>query len=347
MEKRLNPEFMPFRFELDPKMETFDAVFEKQNLTRKEVKNLIDQDAESIFEDGYVSLEELYSECTFITFEGAIKEYEERIRQRDKINFMFLAYLGKSQNDLRSNIRMPDISVLALLNRLSVFAKKVSEIAGIETKITIATENAYYDKNILLIENSIASQTMKKAEALMSDFGIKNITLQPVEKFLQGDDFQKEFDKEVMENALMKTEIINSEKHSDLKGITYYLMPTESFKSAVKRYTSQNGKEVALNKASESMARYLAFMGARDKMGFWDHNNRFVRSTLSFKPGVTTFQYSIGRMPPFHGVAIVRNSQISTEYYYDLACATSAKKLEPSMSYYNNEPFYIDPGTDL
>ncbi len=338
---------MPFRFRLDPKMAGFKTVFGKQKVTRREAKDLIDNDAESIFSDSYESLEALYSKCKFITFEGSIKEYAERLEQRDKINFMFLAYLGKSQNDLRSNIRKPDLSVLALLNRLSVFANKVGDVTGKEVSITIATENSYYDKNILLIKKSIASQTMEKAKALMNEFGIRNIALEPVESFLQGEDFQREFDKEVQENSPMEKSILNAEKHSDLKGITYYLVPTRSFGSAVKAYTSPSGKRAALEKAGESMVRYLAFMGAREKMDFWDYNKRFVRSTLSFKPGVTTFQYSVGRMPPFHGVATVRNGRISTEYYYDLACATSAKRLEPRTFYYNNEPFYIDPGIDL
>lgn len=347
MEKRLNPEFMPFRFKLSPKMAKFNPKFEKQSVTKKEVRELIDNDVESFFSKKYKNLEELYNKCKFITFEGNVKEYVKRLNQKDKINFMFLAYLGKSQNHLRSNIRNPDISVLALLNRINLFAEKTSEMTGKEAKVTIAIENAYYNKNILLIGNSAVPQTLKKVRALMNDFNIKNIDLVPVEKFLQGNTFQKVFEEDVRRNASMQKNILKMDKYSDLRGITYYLIPTASFSAAVKMYTSPGGKKLVAKKASESMIRYLAFMSARDKTDFWGYNKRFVRCTLSFKPGATTFQYSVGRMPPFHGVAIVRKDRISTEYYYDLAYATMAKKLEPTIFYYNKEPFYNDIGLDL
>lgn len=343
MKATIVPDFMSFRHRLRKGLAGYRQKMGRREISKAELQRILDNDSRLIFGKGAKSTRQFLEHCRFLKFEGDMGELVERIDAEKRPNFIFLAYLGKAQNHIRSPYTNPDISVLAFLNRLNGFAERLSKLAGKEVLVTIAIENFYYDKNILKIRNSTAGRSIPKVMELAKEFKLDKIRFKRLEEMLRIKGWEETFE-ETITQVKNRNRGTNLEKaYPDAFNILYYLVPTGSFAEAVREYTSSSGMKRRKAITTEGVLRYLAFCDARNKVGFWDANSGYIRSTLSFKPGVPTFNYFIGRLPPLHGTGVLNRGKVGTEYYYDVAeDLASGKRKSASLLYYKKAPFGIE-----
>ena len=340
MEAKLIPDFLPFRFPLENRMAQENITFERAEIDKESIRKILDDDIGKLFEKHYESTADILSKCKFVQFDGDLKELETRMLSGESIELMFLLYVGKTRNDLRTNIKTPDLSVLIFLNRLGRFAKLLGDASGKEVSVKIAVENEYMDKYIDRV-SSDEENTLFIMKKLMDEFSISNIYLERMENFLGGETFSEEFKRQI--TSFSKDDgIMLGEKNYSIVNISRYFFPTASFESAVRTYTTDEGNKRIDEMTLQSVIRYRAFMKARDVTGFWERNKRYIRSTVSYKPGVITYSYYVGRLAPLHGVAVIIDGRISTEYFYDVAYAACEANAPIKVLYYGELAMCID-----
>ena len=319
--------------------------FEDADISKGRIKEILDKDIHSYFHGDFASLEDLIFSGGFTSYEGKRADLIAALEDRESLHFLVLSYLGKMQNALRTPYRTPDLSSIAFLNRLDFFARTAEKITGKDTSVTIAAENKAFETSIFRTSHDFSEQMIESTQGLIKDFGLTKVRVEPLEKFLGGEEYYKEFEDELeLERANGK--LRNSSGFRHIYDIFYMLYPTGTFEESVRLYTSESGAAEIAEWTTESALRYSAFHEARAKTDFWGRNRDYIRSSVSSRPNVLVFQYGPGRVSPFNGVSTLDSMRIGTEYFSDLVGDSPVGKVVFSRLKYNGLPFIFDTGAD-
>jgi hypothetical protein len=319
--------------------------FEDGEVSKEKIKEILDNDIRGYFHGDFASLEDLIFSGGFASYEGKRAELLATLEDRESLHFLVLSYLGKMQNALRTPYRTPDLSSIAFLNRLDFFAKTAGEITGKDTSVTIAAENKAFETSIFRTGRDLSEQMIESTRGFIRDFGLTKVRVEPLEKFLGGEEYYREFEEE-LELERADSELRNSSGFRHIYDIFYMLYPTETFEESVRLYTSKSGAAEIAEWTTESALRYSAFHEARAKTDFWGRNRDYIRSSVSSRPNVLVFQYGPGRVSPFNGVSTMDSMRIGTEYFSDLVGDSSLGKVVFSRLKYNGLPFVFNTGAD-
>ncbi len=330
-----------FRHSISKTLLGKDINMHKYNVSRLEIADLLESDIEAYFGKDQEDLESFLCKGRFTSYDGKFSGFMEQLDGRDRLEFLMLSYLGKMNNRLRVSHTNPDLSTLAFLNRINTFAKVMKSLTGKATKVTIAAENHAFDISIFSLGKSTSAKLETQTLKLLGEFKLSNIAIEPLETFLGGDDYYDEFERN-LDAQRGDRKLLKSSGFRRLSSIFYYTYPTKDFKNAVRMYTSRAGKSEISQWAKEAALRYIAFHEARAKTGFWEKNGRYIRSSVSSRPGILVFQYGPGRVSPFQGVSTLKNGTISTENFSDLIYGCRLKKADFNVSCYDSMPFYFD-----
>lgn len=318
-----------------------DIDFEDSDASRGEIAEFLENDIRGYFSGRPTSLEELIFTGSFASYDGKRQEVLSLLEERESVRFLVLSYLGKMQSALKSPYRNPDLSSIAFLNRLDFFAKTAEEISGKTVSVTVAAENRAFDVSIFRTGEDSSEEMLGLTRGLLHDFGLENVKAEPLEKFLGGDAYYKEFEAE-LERERADMESLNSVSFRHVFDIFYTLYPTRTFSDAVAVYASDANVGAISDWATESTLRYSAFHEARAKTDFWGSNPEYIRSSVSSRPGVLVFQYGPGRVSPFNGVSVIKGDGIGTEYFSDLVGDKPAGTAKFRRLRYKNLPFCFD-----
>jgi len=229
----------------------------------------------------------------------------------------FLAYLGKLNSPLRSEKPLPDMSNLSFLINISDFLSGVSKELNKDLKFVIFYENRYFDLEIFGLDRWNEDK-VKLTQFLIEEFKIKNIELIDLYDFLEKYclDYFPEFEKQ-LKNVKFD---LNDPQVRETFYISYYSYPFETLEEAISAYTSEEGKEKIKEWAIDVTKKYLAFLEARRKIGFWEKVEEcgIERATISWKRNVISIDPRVGKLSFSHGVALISNQGISTEWFIDL-----------------------------
>lgn len=338
-----NTSAAPFRHRIDKGLLEKEINFVDRRLDRDDVAGMLEEDLRGYFPNPAATLDELLFTGGFTSYEGDRAKLLADLEKRGSMHFLVLSYLGKMQSALKSPHRNPDLSSIAFLNRLNYFAKTAERITGIDTKVTIAAENKAFDISIFCTGKDSSETMLEQTRKLMKDFGLDNVRVEPLEKFLGGDAYYEEFESELKKEK-SDPENVKSENFRHVFDIFYTLYPVSAFEDGVKLYTSDTESAKISEWTTESVLRYSAFHEARAKRDFWGGNPQYVRSSVSSRPNVLVFQYGPGRVSPFNGVSTINGKEIGTEYFSDLVSDTSAGTAEFTRLTYENKPFCFDTG---
>ncbi|BCS91187.1 MAG: hypothetical protein ARM1_0644 [Candidatus Micrarchaeota archaeon] len=315
MKDRVIPEIGSFRYEFEESVADAKIEFEYEELDKEKVDKILESDIKRIFKSEPKNIEELMRN-RFVEFEGDIKRLEEDLTKRDKLRFMLLLYIGKSGNPIETPFNNIDLSWLALLNRLNKFASFAEQITGKESRLVIAYENEFFDANVLRKPFDNSKRALDTTAKLIKEFNMNHIELLNLKGLLDNlEGFNEEFSRLVDEYRNNLESFKNTEEFKESYKTLYYDYNTSSFSEAVKLYASRS-KSIE-DWAVESTIRYLAFIKGRANTGFWNKYKDYVRSTVSKKNNVITFNYHFGGVTLVHGVTIYRRS-IRLEYFYDI-----------------------------
>ncbi len=333
------------RHGIDASLLERDIEFEDGEVSENRIKEILDHDVRSYFHGNFASLKDLISPGGFASYDGKGTDLLAALEDRESLHFLVLSYLGKMQNALRAPYRNPDLSSIAFLNRLDFFARTVEKITGKDTSVTIAAENKAFDISIFRTGHDFSEQMIESTRSLIRDFGLTKVRVEPLEKFLGGKEYYREFEAELeLERADDKLKDSSGFRH--IYEIFYMLYPTRTFEESVKLYTSESGAAEIAEWTTESALRYSAFHEARAKTDFWGRNGDYIRSSVSSRPNVLVFQYGPGRVSPFNGVSTLDSMKVGTEYFSDLVGDSASGKVVFRRLKHNGLPFIFDTGAD-
>ena len=313
---------LPFRHALDPDLLLNKVNPEHHDTDIDEFASLIKKDTRETFPLRYDRAEDLISKGTFASYEGDIDGLVSGFRSREQLDFLILIYLGRTQNKLKAQNSSTDLSMIIFFSRLSTLCSELERITSKEAKITVAVENTFFERNIFR-SNVDPEIEMRNVRQLLSDFEIKRICFEPVQKFL-GEDYMDSFKNNLEILKRKESELKADPSFNKMFGLFYGSYPTKSFDEALSLYSSGTNPEIS-EWAMESTIRYMAFFNARDETDFWGRNSNFIRSTDSNRKGVLSFRFSVGRLSPTQGTSTVNKEGIGTEYYYDIVKTSSMK----------------------
>ncbi len=333
------------RHAIDASLLDREIVFEDSPVSRDRIREILEEDTRRYFDGNFRSLDDLIFSGGFTSYDGKHEDLLASLKNRESMHFLMLSYLGKMQNALRAPYRNPDLSSIAFLNRLDFFAKKAEALTGKDTSITVAAENKAFDVSIFRTGNDTSEQMLERTKSLIRDFGLTRVRVEPLEKFLGGKEYYSEFEAE-LERERANMELRKSGGFRHIYNIFYMLYPTRTFEESVRLYTSKPGASEIAKWTEESALRYSAFHEARAKMGFWEKNTDYIRSSVSSRPNVMVFQYGPGRVSPFNGVSALDSARIGTEYFSDLVGDRDPGKAIFRRLVYNGLPFLFDTGAD-
>ncbi len=312
--------------------------FSKGSIGKRQVQELLDNDARRIFKKRCKTVEELITKCGFTRYIGDVSKLIDEIDSRKRADFLLLTYLGKMRNVLRTAYTNCDLSNLIFLNRLNTFAKMLQDVSGKPSKVVVSAENRSFDYEIFRFGGSNCTRLIKQARNLASDFGMKNIEIRPLEDFLAGKEYRNAFFRLVGEIKSRK-EARKSEEFRVLSNVFINATSATSLKKAVAEYVERPAR--VRKYAEECAFRYMAFHRARDLTNFWGENKEFIRSTVSTRNAVLTFKYEIGRLAPFQGMSVYSRG-VGTEFLNDIIYAIDADEVTLPLLHYRNAPFLLD-----
>jgi hypothetical protein len=340
MKNKMITKLVPLRYKLDTSLSKTQLITKNRLVAESNVKKLLEKDATKLLNNKSTELQGFMRTNRFAQFDGDIKNFVSDIERRDELSFLLLLYVGKVFNHLKSYYFNIDLSFLAFANKLNAFAKKVETLSGKTTKIVIATENGLLDKYVLGISPGKSLNMVAQAKEIIRKFSFDKLEFKPLSLFLPKNfgilvrkELRKLTNKPLAENSKELREVFN---------VFFLSFPTKSFKQAVQLYTDKKQLKKINQWAFKATLRYIAFTKARYNWGFWERYKKdYIRSSVSPKSGIVNFEYHVGRVTPPHGVAVVEQESIGTEYFYDLvkSCKIHRKKLV--LYRFNNLPFFF------
>ena len=313
---------LPFRHQLDASLLSNKANLERYDTGIDEFASLIEKDTKRVFPFKYDRPEDLISKGTFASYEGDVNAFVSGFRNRERLGFLILIYLGRTQNKLKAQNSSTDLSMIIFFSRLSMLCSELERMTSKEAKITVAVENTFFERNIFR-STADPEAEIRNIRRLLSDFEIKRICFEPVQKFL-GEGYIDSFNNNLEALKRRESELKADSNFNKMFSLFYGSYPTKSFDEALSLYSAGTNPEIS-EWALESTIRYMAFFNARDETDFWGRNSDFIRSTDSNRKGVLSFRFSIGRLSPTQGTSTTNKGEIGTEYYYDIVKASSMK----------------------
>ncbi|MEM3839507.1 MAG: hypothetical protein QXF01_02950, partial [Candidatus Micrarchaeaceae archaeon] len=128
--------------------------FKKQDMSAERIRQLLNGDLRMMFKKEYADARDLILHCGFTSYVGNVDSLFAEMESRKRNDFLFLTYLGKMRNALRTAYTNCDLSNLAFLSRLNRFAELLHEASGKSSKIMVAAENKTFDNEIFVFGKS-------------------------------------------------------------------------------------------------------------------------------------------------------------------------------------------------
>jgi hypothetical protein len=314
----------------------------RSDISKERIAHILKKDAEEFVGSGYADAADLITNGRFAKYNGNINHFLAGISQRKKLDLLLVIAIGKIDNNLKCEFKRPDLVNLIFFSRLNAFAGQLEKLTGKKVSVAIAIENTFFDKHVLRVPDPMYTRTTTvSSKRMVSDFGLKHLHLYPIDRFLSGKKYLRDFYSSVSSLDKKKASIRGLSEFKTFYRVFYESYPTTTFEEAVRLYTTPTSKKAIAEWAADSTIRYISFFRARDEMDFWGTNGEYVRTSVSPRKGVLQFEYGVGRMSPLHGMATYNNGKISTERFYDVVMALHKKGRMP-VWYYNGAPFCAD-----
>ncbi|MDE1851274.1 MAG: hypothetical protein KGH69_01115 [Candidatus Micrarchaeota archaeon] len=336
---------MPFRFGWSDAVLSKRISFKRRSVSKDALKRMIAKDAKSRIRTDFKSTEQFIKGNGFARYDGDVKRYAEYLESMPRNDFLVVTYIGKIQNNLKVEFKNPDLSTLAYLNRLDSFAKALQGFTGRRTRIRLAMENDVFDSSIFIgVKPSHTRRMMDGTRKFASEFGLKNVECVPLSSVIGGKAYKKAFGEYVDHWTRHWDELRKVKNFESMFYTPFTSYPTQTFEEAVRLYTTSKGLKKVKDWTKRSVIRYSAFHDARTKTDFWNlkQNRGYIRSTVSGRPEVLSFDYSMGRIAALHGMAATNKGRLDTEYFYDIVRANRSNNVNLDVWHYKGVPFYTD-----
>jgi hypothetical protein len=340
MKNKTIPKLVPLKYKLDASLSKTQVIIENRIVSESNVKKLLEKDATKLLNNKSTELQGFMRSNRFAQFSGDVENFVSDVEKRDELRFLLLLYIGKVFNHLKSYYFNIDLSFLAFANKLNAFAKKVEMLSGKTTKIVIATENGLLDKYVLGTSVSKSLNMVAQAKKIIRKLNFEKLEFRPLSLFLP-----KKFGilvRKELRKLANKPQAENSKELKEVFNVFFLSFPTKSFKQAVQLYTNKKQLKKINQWALKASLRYIAFMKARYNWRFWERYKKdYIRSSVSPKSDIVNFEYHIGRVTPTHGVAVVEQGSIDTEYFYDLVKSCQIRRKKLVLYRFENLPFFF------
>ncbi len=328
-----------FRYEISGSVAKKKMRVERSNIDKAKVLSILGNDAKEFVGSGYKDTRSFLTNNGFARYNGDVNEFLAAIENRKRLDLLLVIAIGKIYNNLKCNFKEPDLANLAFFSRLEAFATQMERLTGKKVSIAVAVENTFFDKHVLRVNKpSFTRMTLEMSRKLAKDLGLAHLSIYPIDKFLAGKRYERDFYDSVSELNKRRSSLKKQSEFKTFYKVFYESYPTKTFNEAIRLYTSAAGRRRVGAWATDSTIRYIAFFRARDKMDFWGTNGSYIRTSVSPRSNVLQFEYGIGRMSPLHGMGTYGNGAIGTERFYDVVKALPEKG-RLRMWYYGNKPF--------
>ena len=331
---------VPYRYKIGRGILKKKVHFRKYDLDKDSIRGFLERDIGRIFNRRYKDERDLILNSGFTIYIGDKSRLFDDLESRKSADFLLLTYLGKMRNPLRANYNNVDLSNLIFVNRLNNFARLLQEVGGKRSKVMIAGENKTFDYDMFRFGSSRSAEIIGQTRRLAVEFGMKNVEIQPLEKFLGGSAYRNSFE-ESLDVLRRDAEVRNSKEFKTLFKVFKAATAPAPLREAVALYTTPSRSAEIDEAATESSLRYLAFQKARHETDFWGINKKFIRSTVSVRKEVITFKYEVGRLAPFQGISVL-DGEVGTEFFYDVLCSIRGNNVTLPIGYYHKMPFLLD-----
>jgi len=315
-------EFIPKPFSLKYKLdkEILNVPLEIVEISedKENIKKILEDNVSEILTDGSKDIGDfMNNHDEFVRYIGDMSDFISDLDKRDKLDFMFVLYIGKSFNHLESYYRNADMTFLVAANKLNAFAIRLEEFTGKETKITILAENGFFDRYVLHTDVNLSLNVVKQAKEIMEQLGgFEKVEIKMLDDFLP-EDIEDLSNKE-LEKSKNNPSGLNSKNIKNVFKVFHYSYPTDSFEEAVKLYSSKEGKEKVKRWEYETALRYLANKRARYNWGFWEkYKAEYIKSSDSRKSNTVYFDFHVGKLMHTHGVAVLEPDVLMCDHFYD------------------------------